>query len=117
VTLVNLTDAADLFASWAPTDSIDPRRIPDRNRRRRLQRALNRGQQRPILLTDAVRGERIVDAATTPIHVQRYYGVTTQAGLLRARPHRNPQGIKGGQRGNGAAHDGRVHGLTPTGKV
>ncbi len=115
--LVNLTDAAKLFEAWQAPENVDSKRVPDRNRKRRLQRALQRGMDRPILVTDSIHGERVVDAATTARHLQRYYGVTTQAGLRRARPHRNPQGIKGGQRGNGARHDGRVHGLTPTGKV
>lgn len=89
----------------------------DRNTKRRLAYAeTQRGMVKPIVIRDET-GERIVDAATLPAHLRRYYGVTTVARKRRARPHRNPQGIKGGQRGNGALHDGKVHGLTPTGKV
>lgn len=89
----------------------------DRNTRRRLAYAeTQRGMAKPIVLKDE-HGERIVDAATLPAHLRRYYGATTVARTRRARPHRNMQGIKGGMRGNGALHDGKVHGLTPTGKV
>lgn len=114
---VSLVDAAELFDTL-PTV---PRKVDtlalDRNTLRRLAYAEGkRGMARPIVVRDE-NGERIVDAATLPAHRRRYYGVTTVARTKRARPHRNAQGIKGGQRGNGALHDGKVHGLTPTGKV
>jgi len=109
--LIKLTDAGALFASAPVRNSTDDRRpltISERNR-------LNANARRmvaPILVRD-VNGTRAVDATQYPAHLRRYYGVTTVARQARKRPHRNVQGIKGGQRGNGAVADGRVHGLAP----
>jgi hypothetical protein len=114
--LVALADAAALFET--PPDAprkAEPKAV-DRNRKRRLANGRKRGMVAPIIVRN-VDGEQVVDGATYPAHLRRYFGVTTKGGTMRARPHRNPQGVKGGQRGNGALHDGKVHGLTPTGKV
>lgn len=113
---LKLEDAAALFETLPTVPRKDDRKPLDRNRKRRLANAAKRGMTAPILVRD-VNGERVVDGDNYPAHLRRYYGVTTKGGAMRARPHRNAQGIKGGQRGNGALHDGRVHGLTPTGKV
>lgn len=114
-TLLNLSDAAALFAD-PPATVPASKRAPSKNVRVRLQRAAKRGMVAPILVRDET-GDRVVDGATFPAHLRRFYGVTNLDRTMRVRPHRNAQGIRGGQRGNGALHDGRVHGLTPTGKV
>lgn len=108
---IPLTEAAALFEQPLVVAPTDVRRKLSPSERGKLRRARTK-MVAPILVRD-VNGVRAADAATLPAHLRRYYGVTTVSGQARKRPHRNVQGIKGGQRGNGAVYDGTFHGLTP----
>lgn len=102
--------AADKVLAYDPPPS-DSRRRLTRNEQARLNRA-HRWTDAPLLVKTET-GVTVRDGHSMPAHLRRYYAQTTMSGQARKRPHRGPQGIRGGQRGNGAAADGRVHGLAP----